>query len=46
MAWGGSRRSHRVTEYRAAGADQVVLRFLGVDDIAATRARLAESLIG
>ena len=36
----------RVAEYRAAGADQVVLRILGVDDIATWQARLAEALIG
>ncbi|HEX2284633.1 MAG TPA: TIGR03620 family F420-dependent LLM class oxidoreductase [Mycobacterium sp.] len=35
----------RVGEYRAAGADQVVLRILGVDDMATWRTRLAEALI-
>ena len=35
----------RVAQYRAAGADQVVLRILGVDDIATWQARLAEALI-
>jgi probable F420-dependent oxidoreductase len=47
VAWGEPAAiAQRVTEYHAAGADQVVLRILGVDDIASTRARLAESLIG
>jgi probable F420-dependent oxidoreductase len=36
----------RVAEYRAAGADQVVLRILGADDEQAWQARLAEALIG
>jgi probable F420-dependent oxidoreductase len=36
----------RVAEYRTAGADQVVLRILGVDDLVTWRARLAEALIG
>ncbi|KWX67387.1 TIGR03620 family F420-dependent LLM class oxidoreductase [Mycobacterium sp. NAZ190054] len=36
----------RVGEYRAAGADQVVLRILGSDDIPAARTRLARTLIG
>jgi probable F420-dependent oxidoreductase len=36
----------RVAEYRAAGADQVVLRILGADDDRAWQARLAEALIG
>jgi len=35
----------RVAEYRAAGADQVVLRILGVDDMAIWRERLAATLI-
>jgi probable F420-dependent oxidoreductase len=35
----------RVAEYRAAGADQVVLRILGADDEQAWQARLAEVLI-
>jgi probable F420-dependent oxidoreductase len=36
----------RVAEFRVAGADQVVLRILGVDDLVTWRARLAEALIG
>jgi probable F420-dependent oxidoreductase len=36
----------RVAEYRAAGADQVVLRILGVADEQAWQARFAEALIG
>jgi probable F420-dependent oxidoreductase len=36
----------RVAEYRAAGADQVVVRLLGADDEEAWHARLAEALIG
>jgi probable F420-dependent oxidoreductase len=36
----------RVAEYRAAGADQVVVRLLGADDEPAWQARLAEALIG
>ena len=36
----------RVAQYRAAGADQVVLRILGADDEQAWQARLAEALIG
>ena len=36
----------RVAEYRAAGADQVVLRILGVDDEQAWQARLAGALTG
>jgi probable F420-dependent oxidoreductase len=36
----------RVGEYRAAGADQVVLRILGADDEQAWQGRLAEALIG
>lgn len=35
----------RVAEYHAAGADQVVLRILGVEDRQAWRTRLAEALI-
>ena len=35
----------RVAEYRAAGADQVVVRMLGADDEPAWQARLAEALI-
>jgi probable F420-dependent oxidoreductase len=36
----------RVAEYRAAGADQVVLRILSADDEQAWQGRLAEALIG
>ena len=36
----------RVAEYRAAGADQIVLRILGADDERAWQARFAEALIG
>jgi probable F420-dependent oxidoreductase len=36
----------RVAEYRAAGADQVVLRLLGADDEQAWEGRLAEALTG
>jgi probable F420-dependent oxidoreductase len=36
----------RVAEYRAAGADQVVVRLLGADDEQAWQGRLAEALIG
>jgi probable F420-dependent oxidoreductase len=36
----------RVAEYRAAGADQVVLRILGADDEQAWQVRLAGALIG
>ena len=36
----------RVAEYRAAGADQVVLRILGADDEQAWQTRLVEALIG
>jgi probable F420-dependent oxidoreductase len=46
-AWGDTAAiAARVAEYHAAGADQVVLRILGVDDIASSRTRLAEALIG
>jgi probable F420-dependent oxidoreductase len=46
-AWGSvDAIAARVAEYRAAGADQVVLRILGVDDHATWRARLAQALIG
>lgn len=45
-AWGGlSEIATRVADYRAAGADQVVLRILGTDDITATREQLAGALI-
>jgi hypothetical protein len=36
----------RVAEYRAAGADQVVLRILGADEQQAWQTRFAEALIG
>jgi probable F420-dependent oxidoreductase len=46
-AWGDPAAiAARVAEYHAAGADQVVLRILGVDDIASSRTRLAEALVG
>ncbi len=46
-AWGDEDTiAARVAEYRAAGADQVVLRILGIDDMAGGRARLAEGLFG
>jgi probable F420-dependent oxidoreductase len=46
-AWGElDSIADRVAEYRAAGADQVVLRVLGADDERAWQARLAEALIG
>jgi probable F420-dependent oxidoreductase len=46
-AWGDlDSIAARVTELREAGADQVVLRILGVEDHAAWRTRLAEKLIG
>jgi probable F420-dependent oxidoreductase len=46
-AWGSvDAIAVRVAEYRAAGADQVVLRILGVDDLATWRERLAQALIG
>jgi probable F420-dependent oxidoreductase len=46
-AWGSvDAIAARVAEYRAAGADQVVLRILGVDDLATWRERLAQALIG
>ncbi|OBC06765.1 LLM class F420-dependent oxidoreductase [Mycobacterium sp. 852013-50091_SCH5140682] len=45
-AWGSPGRiAERIAEYHAAGADQVVLRILGADDVAAWRTRLAETLI-
>lgn len=45
-AWGEPRRiSERVAEYHAAGADQVVLRIVGADDIAMWRAKLAATLL-
>jgi probable F420-dependent oxidoreductase len=46
-AWGEAEAiAARVAEFRAAGADQVVLRILGVDDLPTWRAQLAEVLIG
>jgi probable F420-dependent oxidoreductase len=46
-AWGDvDAIAARVAEYRAAGADQVVLRILGTDDEQAWQARFAEALIG
>lgn len=46
-AWGAlDAIAARVAEYRAAGADQVVLRILGADDEQAWQARLADALIG
>lgn len=46
-AWGDvDAIAARVAEYRAAGADQVVLRILGADDEQQWQARLAEALIG
>jgi probable F420-dependent oxidoreductase len=47
-AWGDvDAIAGRVAEYRAAGADQVVLRIIGVDDeLPAWRERLARTLIG
>jgi probable F420-dependent oxidoreductase len=44
-AWGDERAiAERVAAYRAASADQVVLRILGVDDVALWRRRLAGTL--
>lgn len=45
-AWGDTAAiADRIAEYRAAGADQVVLRMLGVDDaLPAWRERLAKIL--
>ncbi|CAM3852705.1 TIGR03620 family F420-dependent LLM class oxidoreductase [Mycobacterium frederiksbergense] len=45
-AWGEPQRiAERVAEYHAAGADQVVLRIVGADDIAVWRAKLAATLL-
>jgi probable F420-dependent oxidoreductase len=45
-AWGDlDSIAARVAEYRAAGADQVVVRLLGADDEQAWQMRLAEALI-
>ena len=41
----GAEPPARVAEYRAAGADQVVIRLLGADDEQAWQRRLAEALI-
>ncbi len=47
VAWGTlSAIAARVADYRAAGADQVVLRILGAEDMTAARERLAGALIG
>jgi alkanesulfonate monooxygenase SsuD/methylene tetrahydromethanopterin reductase-like flavin-dependent oxidoreductase (luciferase family) len=46
-AWGSvDAIAARVGQYRAAGADQVVLRILGVDNLGTWRTTLAETLIG
>jgi len=47
-AWGGLEDiASRVAEYHAAGADQVVLRMIGVDsDQSETHARIAQALVG
>jgi probable F420-dependent oxidoreductase len=46
-AWGDlDSIAARVDEIRDQGADQVVLRILGVEDLAAWRTRLADKLIG
>jgi probable F420-dependent oxidoreductase len=45
-AWGDVESiAARVAQYRKEGADQVVLRILGVDDLAVWRTRLAEALL-
>ena len=45
-AWGDlDTIAERVGEYRAAGADQVVIRTMSADDAQAWRTRLAEALI-
>ena len=45
-AWGEPQRiAERVADYHAAGANQVVLRIVGADDIAVWRAKLAATLI-
>ena len=47
IAWGDlDSIADRVAKYRAACADQVVMRLLGTDDEQAWQARLAEALIG
>jgi probable F420-dependent oxidoreductase len=46
-AWGDlDAIAARVADYRAAGADQVVVRLLGADDEQAWQRRLADALIG
>lgn len=46
-AWGSPERiAERIADYHGAGADQVVLRILGVDDMGTWRARLARTLFG
>lgn len=46
-AWGPPERiAERIGRYREAGADQVVLRILGVDDLPLWRSRLAHVLLG
>jgi probable F420-dependent oxidoreductase len=46
-AWGDlDSIAARVAEYRAAGADQVVLRILGADDEQSSQTELAAALIG
>jgi probable F420-dependent oxidoreductase len=46
-AWGDvAAIASRIAEYREEGADQIVLRILGVDDLSGWRARLAKTLIG
>lgn len=45
-AWGSvDAIAARVAEYHSAGADQVVLRILGVDDLGPWRERLAAALV-
>lgn len=46
-AWGEPPKiAERIAEYHAAGADQVVLRIVGADDIATWRVKLAATLMG
>lgn len=45
-AWGEPQRiAERIAEYHAAGADQVVLRIVGADDIPVWRAKFADLLL-
>lgn len=45
-AWGDPRRiAERIAEYHAAGADEVVLRIVGADDIAGWQTKLAATLL-